>query len=327
MATLKQLVDETTDIKKDITTCYANLKNNLIDKGVEVKDSDKMIDLVDDVKNLESLPKPVKLLSIKNSPYKRYLLEPKFKGSTLQPLWSLLLVTDKYAYFYNAYYSYIYKCNLINGEESTIGHGKTVNTYSCCGDVENEFIYYFGTWTTSTSNPSNVAEKIDINTGIISQISNTPIRYLYSSNPKVHNNKIYISGSTCYFYDIELDTYTPLSSILSTNKSIWCTSGNYIIAYTGYKFIYYDIDLGISTEISQFSFNTFHHLLLVDGTVFLSYRSTYSSDHNIARFNHLTMSFEPLEGLTVNYDSIVKNTLDSLIERVTPAGDTLIEIK
>ena len=35
MATLKQLVDETTNIKNELKTCHANLKTNLIDKGVE----------------------------------------------------------------------------------------------------------------------------------------------------------------------------------------------------------------------------------------------------------------------------------------------------
>lgn len=53
MATLKQLVDETTNIKNDIVTCHTNLKNNLIDKGVECSEADKMQTLVDKVKEIE----------------------------------------------------------------------------------------------------------------------------------------------------------------------------------------------------------------------------------------------------------------------------------
>ena len=57
MATLKSLVDETTNIKNEIKTCHANLKNNLIEKGVECSDTDKMLILINKVCDisLESL--------------------------------------------------------------------------------------------------------------------------------------------------------------------------------------------------------------------------------------------------------------------------------
>ena len=42
MATLKSLVDETGNIKNELAECHANLKNNLIAKGVECGDNDKM---------------------------------------------------------------------------------------------------------------------------------------------------------------------------------------------------------------------------------------------------------------------------------------------
>ena len=51
MATLKSLVDETTNIKDELVECYTNLKNNLIKKGVECSDSDKMPNLIDKVKD------------------------------------------------------------------------------------------------------------------------------------------------------------------------------------------------------------------------------------------------------------------------------------
>ena len=55
MATLKQLVDKTTNIKNELKTCHANLKANLIDKGVEVQNDAKIGDLIGNVKNIQTV--------------------------------------------------------------------------------------------------------------------------------------------------------------------------------------------------------------------------------------------------------------------------------
>ena len=52
MATLKNLVDETTTIKDELVTCHSNLKNNLTEKGIECSDADKMSSLIDRVRNI-----------------------------------------------------------------------------------------------------------------------------------------------------------------------------------------------------------------------------------------------------------------------------------
>ena len=49
MATLKSLVDETSSIKDELKACHSNLKNTLIEKGLDCSDNDKMIDLVEKV--------------------------------------------------------------------------------------------------------------------------------------------------------------------------------------------------------------------------------------------------------------------------------------
>ena len=54
MATLKQLVDETTNIKNELKTCHTNLKNNLINKGVECSSTDKISNLIDKVKDVST---------------------------------------------------------------------------------------------------------------------------------------------------------------------------------------------------------------------------------------------------------------------------------
>ena len=53
MATLKNLVDETTKIKNELKTCHTNLKNNLSAKGISVLSTDKMSSLVSKVKDIE----------------------------------------------------------------------------------------------------------------------------------------------------------------------------------------------------------------------------------------------------------------------------------
>lgn len=53
MATLKSLVDETTNIKNELVECHTNLKNTLIAKGTECSDNEKMSSLVDKISALK----------------------------------------------------------------------------------------------------------------------------------------------------------------------------------------------------------------------------------------------------------------------------------
>ncbi|MBP3915910.1 hypothetical protein [Clostridium sp.] len=59
MATLKNLVNETTNIKNELKTCHTNLKNNLSSKGVECSATDKMSTLIDKVSSLKTISKPI----------------------------------------------------------------------------------------------------------------------------------------------------------------------------------------------------------------------------------------------------------------------------
>ena len=78
MATLKSLVDETTNIKNELVECYTNLKNNLIKKGVECSDSDKMSSLINKVDELYNVyGKPaIRLFGVNSSSDKVYELDP-----------------------------------------------------------------------------------------------------------------------------------------------------------------------------------------------------------------------------------------------------------
>ena len=53
MSTLKQLVDETTNIKNELKICHTNLKTNLIDKGIECSNTDKLLSLANKVGEIE----------------------------------------------------------------------------------------------------------------------------------------------------------------------------------------------------------------------------------------------------------------------------------
>ena len=53
MATLKSLVDETSNIKNELVECHTNLVNNLNAKGVKVSSFDKLNTLIDKIETLK----------------------------------------------------------------------------------------------------------------------------------------------------------------------------------------------------------------------------------------------------------------------------------
>lgn len=53
MPTLKTLVDETSNIKNELVTCHTNLKNNLINKNIELTGQEKLLELVGVVEGIE----------------------------------------------------------------------------------------------------------------------------------------------------------------------------------------------------------------------------------------------------------------------------------
>ena len=58
MATLKSLVDETTNIKNEIVECHSNLSSILTSKNVEVTEEDKLSNLIGKVDLLGDVPPP-----------------------------------------------------------------------------------------------------------------------------------------------------------------------------------------------------------------------------------------------------------------------------
>ena len=64
MATLKNLVDETTNIKNELISYHSDFKNNLVDKGVEVLETYKIGDLINSIKDLKNYNFPVEGLTV-----------------------------------------------------------------------------------------------------------------------------------------------------------------------------------------------------------------------------------------------------------------------
>ena len=56
MATLKNLVDETTNIKNELKTCHTDLRNSLVSLGVECNVNDKLSDLVSKTNEIKKFP-------------------------------------------------------------------------------------------------------------------------------------------------------------------------------------------------------------------------------------------------------------------------------
>ena len=53
MATLKELVTETTKIKNKLVTCHTNLKTNLVNKKIQVNNNDKILDLINKIPDIK----------------------------------------------------------------------------------------------------------------------------------------------------------------------------------------------------------------------------------------------------------------------------------
>lgn len=150
MATLKNLVDETTNIKNELVTCYSNLKNNLIEKGVECSDTDKMSSLIDkigDIGNIyisdnEVVSIPEQIATVDNNKT-LHLLSYKCNAKG-----SLRVSSELYGYNSNSYFKIEHLSNNIVVNSKKISSLTTAFIYYSydldnikVGDVINLYLY------------------------------------------------------------------------------------------------------------------------------------------------------------------------------------------
>lgn len=129
MATLKNLIDETTNIKNELKTCYTNLKNNLVSKGVVVASSDKISNLINKTSSLYNIQNVVagtKLRLLDDSTVYGGVIDEKINTLTynLQDAQSLRL--SCYIKYYNASGTITFKVNHIRD-------ASIINTYEIKG--------------------------------------------------------------------------------------------------------------------------------------------------------------------------------------------------
>lgn len=74
MSTLKQLVDETTNIKNELIACHTDLKNSLTKKGIKVLETDKMLNLIVKISNIKGF-------KVSENPTQNSLIDYQFSSS------------------------------------------------------------------------------------------------------------------------------------------------------------------------------------------------------------------------------------------------------
>lgn len=229
MTTLKSLVDETTNIKDELVTCYTNLKNNLVDKGVEVLPSDKMLILIDKVNNVSSFLPSNKPIS----------LEVLNLGTMPNDIGWNALADDKLIVFNFSNNPYKNVLDLNTGEvESNIKQGSIsgLNNYpSIFGNHTLDSVYckYTGSY-------SAVAYQFDLNTltmrgtgilnGFTDQFAKT-----YRVGDKIYCFSSTTSNVSVRSYDITTTTNTLLSEVACTDNTSIVYGG---VAYDGDDCLY-----------------------------------------------------------------------------------------
>ena len=233
MATLKSLVDETTNIKNELKTCHANLKNNLVGKGVEVSSGDKLATLVDKVKNLKN--------------EKHYFVDTFVDYSSHAPVNLIVGADSERLYFMGGALT------------NTNGYYYATNSNICYNTINN-------TWETKANLPTarystssaTVGGSIYVIGGIAGSNMSSSVTTNECYNPKsntwttktgastkgyfstvVVDNKIYCFFKGAYSqicYDTVSDTWTSKASIPTSNiHHGLCSAGNNIHAIGGNK--------------------------------------------------------------------------------------------
>ena len=194
MATLKSLVDETTDIKDELKACHSNLKNTLIGKGVECSDTDKMSNLIDKTNKLEYIE------GLKNYP----------------------------SWYINKTIS-----NITNSSSNSHISCENMPTARYCLTASSvmDKIYYIGGFTGSGSGYLSTNECYDpsTNTWTTKKNANTP-KHLHTAS--IVGNKIYcISGygsagtlTTNECYDPSTNTWTTKAGMTTGRHDFACSS-------------------------------------------------------------------------------------------------------
>ena len=159
MSTLKQLVDETTNIKNELITCHANLKTNLIDKGVQILEEDKILNLVRKIADIKELKFAIGTTSVTGSG------SYSINGLDFKP--NLVIMTykeDRISLIFSELEFVGEDCNNLNilCNDSTAGFEKYALSGVYAGVYDDGFKIYMSTGYTSTRTCNWFACKLNI---------------------------------------------------------------------------------------------------------------------------------------------------------------------
>ena len=241
MATLKSLVDETTNIKDEIVECRDNLRQTLIEKGVECNSQDKMSNLIGKIDNL-------KISYFPNWYKTRELYLPIGEFSDLAFSYSSSVIIDNLIYVRVNNKLVVYNADTNQIVESiSIPYTETTSTPI---SVVDHVIYFIGA---NKANGNKKCFKFNIKTKVFSLISEYdgrgrtgPVLISVGKDIYIYGGIDWANGTTySRCYNTLTDTYTTKPTIPSTvcdTDGYLYNNKLYIPAYYAGYFEVFDIN-------------------------------------------------------------------------------------
>ena len=269
MATLKELVDETTKIKNELVTCHTNLKTNLSNKGISISSSEKLSKLVSKVNSLQNIGDVKKGTTVDVLVENLDLPTPTFNYTQYTFKDASFHETDTELFIFLTYntsgsstniMSTIYKYNKSSKtwtSKDILKNSTNSSTYALCSLFYGDYLYY--------SNGSGSIARVSLST--FEQVNALSVRYGYRlDHLVVYNNYLYFTSSkfdsdtSAGIHRLDLDL-TNLKSVTGTGRAyttgaitinrftntIYWACGGYD-GGTSYKL---DLDLNVLTKYTS----------------------------------------------------------------------------
>nr|WP_312984366.1 hypothetical protein [Clostridioides sp.] len=249
--TLKELVDETTLIKDDITNNRDTLKSNLENKGIETTEVSKLPDLIDKVNGIEverhtNIPKWLDI-GLHDIAIPFIKEKPSFLGSDYSCSAynrKLFFFTGNKTYYYDIDAKvYIQLSDSLNQPPVSVAITVDDAIFLCGGTITGSYYKH--------------CQKYDIETDTWSYKKDIPSGVSRGCGvAKEDLSGFYLSYSTLYSYDIETDTWTSAGSGFSSGYRNMIINNNKLIAApysTGSSIvsaIIYDLATNVKETIS-----------------------------------------------------------------------------
>lgn len=324
MATLKNLVHETTNIKNELVECHSNLKNNLIEKGVECSDTDKMSSLIDKVNNITTINMP-KHFPTEDIWVTRDIDLPVTATNTFVVNDTMYIMHQK-----ALNKPVIYKYSM---EEDVFIYETTAPTErsSAFIGVYGDSLYILGGINNSSRKKTN--ESYNFITKEWTTNANMPI-HLSNSTVIVKDDNIHficgVGGSsssatnsikTHYTYNITTDTYTTRSNGPFADNYPACYNNDNELAYmiSSSAFKSYDLEAEVWTSLTMSNTKkSVSNIIYYNGFIYIFHNLTNTGNTEIYDINSDTWAYKSRQhaGFSV-YSSVLYNDHMHFFGKVT----------